>query len=409
MSKFAVDYSQLNMAGQLLERQQQHTESLKNYLDSYCRLESSAFGWLLQMLHPINEMVVDCGKNGATLLGDVSAWAARNTRSSLTAYLEADRAAYEAAAALAAQLGVSPPPFPVSASDLPKLGGAATRADAGYGTSMSAYQVDLDHIVSGAQTGGDAVSLVTGTVSTGLDRLGSLTNRGGVIERSDPSSYLVTPQTPPENFVEDLRWNSGLILGSIDWVVERFIGYSVLEECVYKPFGGDWHAIGRASGAWSHGGQSLMELGSNFSGLPGQAEGWRGDAAEAFQAALALMSAAAVALSYAFDAVSGLVGIVESAAKIACSAIASAIGLIETIVLLILPQLTIPIAGWITATATAMTQIKRVIMAVKVINMAINALMDAINEFIAAREKIVQAVFMAEDLANSAITRAVRA
>ena len=64
--------------------------------------------------------------------------------------------------------------------------------------------VDLDHIVSGAQTGGDAVSLVTGTVSTGLDRLGSLTNRGGVIERSDPSSYLVTPQTPPVVLVHAL-------------------------------------------------------------------------------------------------------------------------------------------------------------------------------------------------------------
>lgn len=409
MTTFSVDYTQLSMAAELLDRQRDHSEKLKQYLDAQCRLEASSFGFLLQMLHPVNGLVVDTGKYGATLIGDASRWAGQNTRASLNSYLDADREAYAEANALLRQLGTGASPFPVSPSDFPRLGGAASSADADYGTSHSAKQLDFDYILTAADSASDGADLVSHTVATTVDRLSHLTGRGGVVERSDPSSYLVAPETKTDNFVEELRWNAGLILGSIDWVLDQILGYSVLEEYVLKPFGGDWQAIGRASAAWGHGGQNLMETAGNFSGLPGQTSGWVGDAANAYQLVMAAMSAATVALSYAYDAVSGMVDLVVTAARLACAAVASAIGLIETIVLLIIPQLTIPVAGWITATVTAMTQIRQVLMIVKGINMAINALMDAINEFIAAREKIAQAAFMAEDLVNSVVTRAVRA
>lgn len=408
MTSYTVDYVQLSMAAELLDRQHDHAENLKQYLDAHCHLEASAFGWLLQLLHPVNDIVVDCGKNGAALIGDVARWAAQNTRASLNSYMDADREAYQASTALSKLLGATPAPFPFLAAGLPSLGDATGAAQPDYGTSHSAKQLDLDYLLTIGDTAADGIDYLGETIGTGSDRLSNLTGRGGVVERSDPSSYLVAPETKTDNFVEELRWNAGLILGSIDWVIDQFLGYSLLEEYVMKPFGGDWLAIGRASSAWSHGGQSLMETSSNFSGLPGQTSDWLGDSANAFQLVLAAMSAATVALSYAYDAVAGLVDLVTTAARIACSAIASAIGLIEMIVLLIIPQLTIPVAGWITATATAMTQIKKVIMIVKGINMAINALMDAINEFIAAKEKITQAVFMAEDLANSAVMRVAR-
>lgn len=408
MGTFAVDYAQLHMAGQLLDRQVVHTQAVKQYINAQCRLDKSEFGWLLQMLHPLNEAVVDFGAQGVILVGNVASWAAENTKASLREYLAAEREAYEDAARVAEKLGTPPPAFPVSITDLPELGKAASQADPGYGTSGSAFHADIDQIITGFETAGDGIELVTGTASTGVDRLKNLTDRGGVVERTDPTSYLVPPETPHENVVEELRFKAGIIIGSVDWAAELILGYSVLEEYIFKPFGGDWHAIGRASGAWTHGGRSLMEIGTNFSGLPGQADGWRGSAAEAFQLALAAMSSATVALSYAYDAVSGLVDLVATAAKLACSSIAAALSLLESLLLKIIPQLSIPVAGWITATATAILDIKKVLRVIRLINTAINLLMDAIAEFIAAKEKIVQAVFMAEDLANSAVTRAVR-
>ena len=48
-----------------------------------------------------------------------------------------------------------------------------------------------------------------------------------VSERSDVSSYLVTPVSMTSE-MDSLRWSAGPLLGGIDWIVEKLCGFSVL-------------------------------------------------------------------------------------------------------------------------------------------------------------------------------------
>ena len=85
-------------------------------------------------------------------------------------------------------------------------------------------------------------------------------------ELVDASSFLVAPQAP-DNPVSDLRWSAGALLGSIDWVAEKFIGFSILDRCVFHPFAGDWQGIYKASEAWNHAGDAAQAMTRNHAGL----------------------------------------------------------------------------------------------------------------------------------------------
>lgn len=407
MGGTTVDYGQLAMAGELLHRQNTHTDRMRSYLNTECRLSSGDLGLVLQVLHPATELVTDIAENALTGVGSIAQWAATTATTTLDTYVEADRVAYEAARALLSSLGGGMPPFADPRGALPGLGGAASSAD-GYGNSPSEWHPLIDGILTGTDTIGSGVDLVTGTADTAIDRISTLGSRGGVVERTDPTSYLVTPQID-ENFMEDLRWNAGVILGSLDWIAERIFHVSILKEYVFKPLGGDWQAIGSSADAWRHSGRALMEMSSNFSGLPGQVDTWRGNASLAFQAAMAALSAATVGLSYAFDFVGGLVDNVRTVAKLACSGIAAALQWISNKLLKIAAKAALPVVGWAMIAFEAVEDIQKVMFFLRMINTLITSILDAIADFIDAREKLVQAVFILEDLLTNAGTRVVRA
>lgn len=407
MSDVSVDYDQLHLASELLDRQGEHVENMRGHLQTYCRIPSGSFGLLLQILHPINELVVDTADQGLKLLESMSTWSATSMTSTLDAYIDSDQAVYEQARTLALRLGVSLPPFSDPRGSLPALGAARSSAPENYGQRHRLVDPGMDsgfHLGQTVRSGGE---LVGNTARGAIDRATTLGSRGGVTERTDPSSYLVAPDMT-ENFVEELRWKAGVILGSVDWVAEQFLGYSVLEEFVFKPFGGDWHAIGAATQAWQHTDRALMETGSNFSGLPGQVDSWTSEASVAFLGAMTGMSAAAVAMSGASGFVSSLMAKVATVAKLTCSIIATLLRKISDKLLRIAAEAAIPVAGWIAAAVEVVILVGDAIAITGMIKSAIDTLIDVIADFISGREKLVQALFIVEDLVTAAANKAVR-
>lgn len=72
---------------------------------------------------------------------------------------------------------------------------------------MSAGHPLEDMVATMIDIGKSGTGLVSSTVAGVRDRASSYGSRGGVEERTDPTSYLVTPVTQ-ENWVEDLRWKA---------------------------------------------------------------------------------------------------------------------------------------------------------------------------------------------------------
>jgi hypothetical protein len=290
-----------------------------------------------------------------------------------------------------------------SSFSAPSLGSAESRAESDYGSGS-------DWIFGKAgDLGRSGRELVDGTLNTAGKRISGWTGgSAGVVERSDPSSYLVAPDAGG-NFVQDLRWSAGLILGGLDWVAEFFVGFSVLEEAIFKPFGGDWEAMEKASVAWSHSGRAFMEMGSNLSALPEQMSSWQGEAADAFRAAMAALSGAVVGVSYAFDYASGLVANVGLVSKMACTAIATIMGFIASNLMILAAEAAVPVIGWATAAAHVVVIVGYVVSAMKIIYTLIDAILDAIEDFIGAKEKLVQAIFVVEDIVEYSTKSAIGA
>lgn len=408
MSDFTVDYSELNLAQQLLVRQHEHVTNLREYSDAQFRIDQFDFGLILQVFYPLNELAVSTANFVSDQFSHVIAWSAEQTTATLEAYLQADRAAHERFRSVMTQLGFPTTPYEDPAADFTTLGAAASSATADYG-ARDQSAISVVNLVNNAYTiGEDAAHLVGDTVTSAVDRLTTLGARGGVSERTNPSSYLVVPD-PGDDPGGELRLNAGLILGGCDWVAEQIFGVSILEEYIYKPFGGDWHAIGRASAAWEHGSQFHMELAANFTGLPGQLISWTGLASAAFQTAVAALGAASYGLSTAYLAVSGMVGTLGSISKLICSLIATALRKISNKLMRMAIEASIPVAGWVVAAVEGVILVGEVLAAINLIVNLINMLLDAIIEFIAAKDRIVEASLLVEDLLTNIGNRAVSA
>ena len=110
----------------------------------------------------------------------------------------------------------------------------------------------------------------------------------------DASAFLVPPQAP-DNPVQDLRWSAGLLLGGIDWVAEQFVGFSILDRCVFHPLAGDWQGIFKSSEAWNHAGDAAQAMARNHAGLVASTpQTWEGLSGDSFRVAMTTIAGAGI-------------------------------------------------------------------------------------------------------------------
>lgn len=335
-----IDFTQLSLGQQVLERQSGHADAIGQHLEQYARLNAGELGLILQLFQPISDGIVDAGVKVTQLSSQVFGMGTDRMEQTIAAYRAAEQTAYEAASQVAASLGASIPPYSPSAT--PPLGSAQNSAPSRYG------EPDGNLFNQAFWDGASAVEWATGTADQIDSRIGAgLSGSRTVTEAVDVRSYLPTPHgEDPE--IESIRWKAGPIFGGVDWVFEKLVGYSLLEE-VTKPFSGDWERMREAQFAWTHAGDAMSGIGQNAMALLPPMASWTGKGSEAFAAAAAVMS-------QAHTAATGPAGTVATSIKVLILLCKEAVGKILKILdrlaqklLRIAAEAAVPIAGWAVA------------------------------------------------------------
>jgi hypothetical protein len=386
-----VDYAQLELTSQLLRRQGDvHAAKMRTYVRAECSLSSGEMGVILRLFHPLNMIAVELGDRAFGLAGDLGRGSADAVDSCIEAYIAADRGAQQSFAAISAKLGASTVPFATPGGSGPLPAGASADSSYGEGEPSALAQI--------AALPGDVVDSAGDAYDKAVDHGKSwVSGSSSVSERSDASSYLVTPASMTSE-MDSLRWSAGPLIGSVDWVFEKLFHFSLLEDVIMKPLAGNWEEIDKASIGWSHLGKSLTEMGGNYTALPSMTLSWKGESAELFRGAMATMGTAMAALSYATDYVSGLVGTVATAARLAAAGIGAALKAISVKLLRMAAEAAVPLVGWAVMVAEAGILITEIFTWVKRIYTLVNLIVDAISDFVSSREKLVDAAFIVEDL-----------
>ncbi|MEV7971728.1 hypothetical protein [Cellulomonas sp. NPDC089187] len=222
-----------------------------------------------------------------------------------------------------------------------------------------------------------------------------------ITEVYDPTSVLVPPAEPAENFADSLRWKAGPLLGGLDWLLEQLIGKSAIAELV-EPIAGDWNGLERGAQAWGNAAGACAAIAGNYRAVATDVLGsWSGEAAEAFSA-----RALEIADSFAqYGEGCGAMGEVTAAllelAKTTAETIAGVLGLIGDLLTRLLAEAAIPIAGWVAGAIDGAISGALLLGKFQTAYSALQRLLTAIDGIIDAVTAIRQVAYVITTLANT--------
>jgi len=172
----------------------------------------------------------------------------------------------------------------------------------------------------------------------------------------DVVSHLKAPtHTDDPNFVAELRDKAGMIVGTVDSIVQAFTGFSPLSEWIAKPFGGDWDSFLRGAEAWTNCGKALNAVHANVNDLPDKIDdSWTGSTHDAFAAANKKIASAIKPFPHACDEMAKMCKALAQLAQTIVAAVVEIVtDLVEFIVQMV-ASLAVPVGGeaampvWIT-------------------------------------------------------------
>jgi hypothetical protein len=339
-----IDLDNLSLAGQVLTRQEGHAAAIGQHLETYARLSNADMGLILQLLVPINDAVVGAGTTIAEKSSQVFGIGAAKMEQTRTLYLEAEQTSQEASNEVATTIGLTTTPF--SSPSAPPLGPASQSAPSRYG------EPDGNLFNQAFGDGYSAAEWVDGTVNQGMDRSNdALSKSRSVTEAVDVRSFLPRPQAEDPG-IEDIRWNAGLIFGSVDWVLEKLCGFSLLEE-VTKPFSGDWVRIREASFVWNHTGDAMSAIGQNCMALLPPMSSWTGKGSEAFLATMGVLSQAHTVVAGPAGSIASALKMLVALSKKIAAMILKILKKLEEKLVKIAAKAAIPVVGWAAAVIAA--------------------------------------------------------
>lgn len=394
MNEIVIKYGTLALSQQVLERQQGHADKIASYLPAHADIGDST-GALLSIFDPLSTLAVAAGAKAATTLGQIDRGVAIAVGDTGRDIKHADHKVHDEFNKLLSLLsGHSGGGTPYPDLGGPTLSSAGEDAPDGYGDVNSYVWQKIDS--------------ATGSVTSGVDDAEALISQlvhgssGHVTELYNASSFLVTPNAP-ENPVQDLRWSAGVLLGSIDWVAEKFIGFSILDRCVYHPLAGDWQGIYRASESWHHAADAAQAIAKNHAGVVATTPPtWQGQSGDSFRVAMTAVTGAAFELSAAYDYCSGLVHTISTVCKLACVGIGKALQTIADILLEMAAEAATPVIGWAVGAFEGYEQVQKVIQSVRLCYTILETIATAIQSFVGAKTEILDKVAILENLLEGA-------
>jgi hypothetical protein len=398
MGEMVIKYDTLSLSQQVIERQEGHARRIASYLPDHADIGDST-GLLLSVFDPLSRLAVTAGTDAARVLGELEQAMAGAVGDTQVDVADQDGRVGDAFTKLIGRLSAD------GADDHhPELGGptlpaAGESAPDGYG-DVESFFWEKGEATAQALCGG--VSDIQGLIHD----LGQWGSPQQVTELVDASSFLVAPQAP-DNPVSDLRWSAGALLGSIDWVAEQFVGFSILDRCVFHPFAGDWQGIFKASEAWHHAGDAAQGITRNHAGLVASTpQTWQGLSGDSFRAAMTTIAGATYGLSAAYSYAGDLVKTLSTVTKLACVGIGQLLKMIADKLLKMAAEAAAPVIGWAIGAFTAYSDIQDIITWVRRVNTLIELISSAIQDFAEAKTSILTKAQIIEDLAQGAATSA---
>lgn len=365
-----VDFGQLELAGQVLERQRGHAEAIGQHLETYARLNAGELGLILQLFKPISDGIVDAGIKVTDLSAQVFGTGTDRMAETVSTYRNAEQSAYQAVAQVASTLGASMPPY--APTPTPSLGSAQSSAPSRYGEpDGNVFNQAFWDGYSAAEWTSETAGDVTSRVQEGLSSSRTVT------EAVDVRSYLPVPQGDDPD-IESIRWKAGPIFGGVDWVFEKLMGFSLIEE-ITKPFSGDWERMREAQFAWTHAGDAMSGIGQNAMALLPPMASWTGKGSEAFGAAAALISQAHTAAAGPAGTIATAIKVLIMLCKEAVGKILSKLNDLALKLLKIVAAGSVPVAGWIIAAAEAGVTIYQILEDVRWAYKWINRIYDLVS------------------------------
>ena len=401
MGQMVIRYDTLSLSQQVLERQMGHAQQIAAYLPANADIGDST-GLLLSVFDPLSELAVRVGSDAATLLGELEQAMAGAVGDTQVDVADSDGQVGDAFSKLIGRLGIHG-----ADSSYPDLGGAVLPAAGegapdGYG-GVESFFWEKNEAAAEALSG--SVSDVSGLI----DQVGQWGSPTQVTELMDASSFLVPPQAP-DNPVQDLRWSAGVLLGSIDWVAEQFVGFSILDRCVFHPLAGDWQGIFKNSEAWNHAGDAAQAMARNHAGLVASTPPtWEGLSGDSFRVAMTTIAGACMGLSAAYAYAGGLVKTLSTVTKLACVGIGKCLQIIADKLLKMAAEAATPIIGWAVGAVTAYSDIQKIIQTVRLIYTIFETIESAIQDFVQAKTAILDKYALIEDLVEGAARTSVSA
>ncbi|MFF2271218.1 hypothetical protein ACFVTX_03035 [Agromyces sp. NPDC058136] len=386
-----VDFNNLALAEQVLERQGDHSRAVKQHLRQYATLDAGDMGLILQMLLPINDALLDVADQALDLSARVFDEGASRMGQTRESYVSAEREAHDRIGAVARQLGLNPSPYAPPAS--PTLGAPLNGAPSRYG------EPDGNLFNQAFWDGYSAGEWAQETGSRAGDRVrDGLSGPRDVTEACDVRSFLVTPHADdPE--IENIRWSAGVIFGGVDWIFEKLFGYSLLEE-ITKPFTGNWTRMKEGAFAWTHTSDALNGLSQNAAGLLPSMASWTGKGSEAFLVAATATSQAHGVLSGPAGTVSTMLKGLAIAAKEAAKLILKILRKIQDRLLILAAEAAIPIAGWVAAAVTAGISLVDLTQDVLKAYKYVNIVYDVVSGMVSGISNLSDSAFRMADLAE---------
>ena len=395
----SVEYADLSLAQQVLERQSsQHLANMRSFLKQWGDYSDGGedAGLLMMAFNPVNQEVVRIGDEVLGLLEDAHGGAADHMGQTLESYANADQQIHAALASVTEMLGGSALPFNDPRSSLPTLGAAERHASSFYGGA----EPDIaGRIAQGAMGLDQYMSDFPDRLTTRADK--ALSGNRSISESQDASSYLVTPEAP-ESEMKNLRWSAGVVIGGVDWFIEKLTGVSVLNDIIFKYTVGDWRVLDRAKTAWSEIGDALVAVGQNDSEILPALSEWTGKGSEAANAFITALAGATTALNGAASTVSGIIKTVSRVVKQAAKLIGKQLKRLQDKCLRMIAESSVPVAGWIVAAGEAVAAAQELYDTIKKIYRIINLILTAIENMAQAQAQIIEIRYTISNIAEAA-------
>ena len=152
----------------------------------------------------------------------------------------------------------------------------------------------------------------------------------------DPSAFVRTPAADSDAYgqmIDEAKGNLGPIVRTLDWVIEKVLGFSPVEK-ICGPLIGDFNGVDLMRTNWKSASQALTAVGENYTAMAGAVPStWRGDDARAAVTKLRQFASAHKRQGTAAGLMSRQLGNMLEATSKTVEAVFGLIGLAEEIML----------------------------------------------------------------------------